>query len=72
MLSLPIGALLGGVVGSLIGTVSTMAIGGLTLWFVSLFYAVRPRLRRLPAMNNIDPKEFNVQVEPSSVSEGSD
>jgi MFS family permease len=72
MLSLPIGALLGGIVGSLIGTVSTMAIGGLTLGFVSLFYAVRPRLRRLPAMNNIDPKEFNVQVEPSSVSEGSD
>ena len=72
MISLPIGALLGGVVGSLIGTVNTMAIGGLTLGFVSLFYTVRPRLRRLPAMNNIDPKEFNAQVESSSVSEGSD
>ena len=72
MISLPIGALLGGVVGSLIGTVNTMAIGGLTLGFVSLFYTVRPRLRRLPAMNNIDSKEFNAQVESSSVSEGSD
>jgi predicted MFS family arabinose efflux permease len=59
-LSLPIGALLGGVVGSIIGTVNTMAIGGLTLGFVSLFYAVRPRLRRLPAMNDIDPSEFNL------------
>lgn len=61
-LLLPIGALLGGVVGSTIGTLSTMAIAGLTLGFVSLSYAVRPRLRRLPAMNNIDPADFAIRA----------
>jgi predicted MFS family arabinose efflux permease len=71
-LSLPIGALLGGVVGSVIGPVSTMMMGGLTFGFAGLFFALRPRLRGLPAMNDIDPKEFNLNVEPPSVSEGSD
>lgn len=71
-LTLPIGALLGGVVGSTIGILSTMAVAGLMLGFVSLFYAVRPRLRRLPAMNDINPEEFNICLDSLPDSEKSD
>nr|WP_227376739.1 MFS transporter [Haladaptatus halobius] len=62
-LTLPIGALLGGVVGSTIRSVSTMAVAGLMLGSVSLFYAVQPQLRHLPAMNDINPEEFNVGLD---------
>lgn len=72
MLTMPIGALLGGVVGSVIGPVTTMAIGGVGYGLVSIYSAFRPPLRGLPAMNNIDPDEFDIQVEPSSTSKGSD
>lgn len=72
MLTLPIGALLGGVVGSVIGTVNTMALAGLGYGLVSLYSAFRPRLRNLPAMNNIDPDKFNMQIESPTVSESSD
>ena len=65
-LLLPIGALLGGVIGSIIGTQYTMAIAGLTLSFVSLLFAVRPRLRGLPAINDIDPEEFTIRDTSSS------
>lgn len=61
-LLLPVGALLGGVAGSTIGTLTTMAAAGLTLGFVSLAYTVRPRLRRLPALNNIDPADFAIRA----------
>ncbi|WP_323192164.1 MFS transporter [Halostella sp. PRR32] len=71
-LTLPIGALLGGVVGSVIGTLNTMAVAGLLLGFVSLFYAARPRLRRLPAMNDIDPEEFDISVDSPTESESHD
>lgn len=59
-LSLPAGALVGGVIGNTAGPVNTMAVGGLTLGFVSLYSALRPRLRSLPAVNNIDPTAFSV------------
>ncbi|WP_227357077.1 MFS transporter [Haladaptatus salinisoli] len=71
-LTLPVGALLGGVAGSVIGTPSTMAIAGSTLGFASLVYAVRPRLRRLPAMNDIDPEEFDIGLDSPPESEESD
>lgn len=59
-LTLPVGALIGGLVASRIGTLSTMAVAGLLLGFVSLFYAVRPRLCRLPAVDGIDSAEYNI------------
>jgi Transmembrane secretion effector len=71
-LLLPVGALLGGVVGSTFGSVNTMAAAGLTLGFVSLAYAVRPRLRCLPAMNDIDPEEFGIGLDSLSESDQSD
>ena len=71
-LTLSIGALLGGLMGSTIGAVTTMAVGGLTFGFVSLYSLLRPRLRRLPAMNDIDPAAFDMRAESLSVSEGSD
>ncbi|HET7323483.1 MAG TPA: MFS transporter [Halococcus sp.] len=67
-LTLPIGALLGGVAGNIIGSVSTMAVAGLGFGFVSCFYALRPRLRRLPAMNDIDPTKFKIHDESPSAS----
>jgi len=71
-LLLPIGALFGGVIGSTIGTLNTMAVAGLTLGFVSLLFAVRPRLRRLPSINDIDPEEFNIRDTSSSSPERAD
>lgn len=71
-LTLPIGALLGGVVGSTIGSIITMTVAGLGFGFVSLYSALRPRLRRLPAMNDIDPSEFNIRVESPPTPESSD
>ena len=71
-LTLPIGALLGGVAGSEIGAVSTIAVAGLGFGFVSLYSALRPRLRRLPAMSDIDPERFNIQIGSLPASERSD
>lgn len=71
-LTLPIGAVLGGAVGSIIGSVSTMAIAGLTFGFVSLYSVLRPPLRRLPAMTDIDPTEFNIRNESPSSPKNSD
>lgn len=63
--------LLGGVVGSTIRTLNTMAVAGLIHGFVGLFYAVRPCLRRLPAMNDIDPAEFDIRLDSLPESERS-
>jgi MFS family permease len=60
-LTVPIGSFLGGIVSSAVGIVMTMTIAAFSFGFVSLYCAIRPRLRHLPAMNDIDPTEFNIR-----------
>ncbi|HET7324555.1 MAG TPA: MFS transporter [Halococcus sp.] len=67
-LTVPIGSFLGGIMSSAFGVVTTMAIAAFGFGFVSCYFALRPRLRRLPAMDNIDPTEFNsYDTAPSSL-----
>lgn len=61
LLTVPIGSFLGGVVGSLFGVVPTMAVASLSFAFVSLYFAIRPRLRALPAMDGLDRGEFGIR-----------
>ena len=71
-LTVPIGSFLGGIVGSRIGVVTTMAVAAFGFAFVSLYFAIRPRLRSLPAMDDIGQGEFGVRVRSSSASENRD
>lgn len=47
--------------GSVLGVITTMEVAALSFAFVSLYSAIRPRLRYLLAMNNIDQADFNIQ-----------
>lgn len=71
-LTVPIGSFLGGIVSSALGVVTTMAVAAFGFGFVSLYFAIRPRLRHLPAMNNIDSAEFNIRDTSSSPPGNSD
>ena len=71
-LTVPIGSFLGGIMGSLIGVVTTMAVAAVSFAFVSLYFAIRPRLRSLPAMENIDQGEFGIRNRSSSLLGNSD
>ena len=57
----PAGSVLGGIMGSVLGVITTMAVAELSFAFVGLYFAIRPRLRYLLAMNNIDQADFNIQ-----------
>ncbi|EMA41250.1 MFS transporter [Halococcus hamelinensis] len=71
-LTVPVGSFLGGIVGSRVGVVTTMAVAAFGFAFVSLYFAIRPRLRSLPAMDDIDRGEFGTRERPSSASRDPD
>lgn len=71
-LTVPIGSFLGGIVSSAVGVVTTMTVAAFSFGFVSLYFAIRPRLRHLPAMNDIDQTEFNTSDTSSSPQGSSD
>lgn len=58
--TLPLGSLVGGVVAGTLGTTTTLGLAALGFGFTALAVAVRPRLRRLPAVANADPAAFDV------------
>lgn len=64
-LTVPFGSLLGGIAGSTLGIIPTMAVAAFSFAFVSLFFTLRPHLRRLPAVDTIDRTAF-VRSETSS------
>lgn len=64
-LTVPFGSLFGGIAGSMLGVVPTMTVAAFSFAFVSLFFTLRPHLRRLPAIDNIDRTDF-VRSETSS------
>ncbi|WP_231187476.1 MFS transporter [Haladaptatus sp. DYF46] len=64
-LTVPIGSFFGGIMGSLVGVVTTMAVAALSFAFVSCYFAIRSRLRSLPAMDDIDQGDFGIRGGPS-------
>jgi MFS family permease len=58
--TLPLGSLVGGVVGELLGTRTTMELAAFGFGFTGLYLLVRPQLRELPAVADADPAAFDV------------
>lgn len=70
--TLPIGSLIGGFVAEQLGTRLTIGLAAFGFGFAGLYFVLRPSLRRLSAVDDIDPEEFNVQVESLSALESAD
>lgn len=70
-IALPIGSLIGGPISSALGSVTTMALASSGFGFISLYFATQPRLRRLPAINELEPEE-PIIFSASSSSESND
>ena len=68
-MTLPVGSLLGGAVSSILGVITTMGIAALGFGVASLYFALRPPLRRLPPMNDINVTDFNVGTRQTSAEE---
>jgi MFS family permease len=62
--TLPLGSLVGGLVGEVLGTTTTMGLAAFGFGFTGLYVLVRPRLRRLPAVADADPAAFDVSASP--------
>jgi MFS family permease len=60
--TLPLGSLVGGVVGEALGVRTTMGLAAFGFGFTGLYLLARPRLRRLPAVADADPTAFDVRV----------
>jgi MFS family permease len=58
--TLPLGSLIGGVVAEVLGTTTTMGLAAFGFGFTGLYVLVRPRLRKLPAVEDADPAAFDV------------
>ena len=61
--TLPIGSLVGGLIAEQLGTTTTMGLAAFGFGFAGLYFALRPSLRGLPAMNDVDPAAFGVRVD---------
>lgn len=61
-MTLPLGSLVGGVVAELLGTRTTMGLAAFGLGFAGRYFLARPRLRRLPAVADVDPAAFDVTL----------
>jgi hypothetical protein len=58
--TLPLGSLVGGFVGEVLGAMTTMGLAAFGFGFTALYLLLRPRLRRLPAVADADPAAFDV------------
>ena len=61
--TLPLGSLVGGAVATVLGTTPTMALAAGGFGFTALYVLLRPRLRRLPAVETATPEDFDVETE---------
>lgn len=59
--TLPLGSLLGGVVAGAVGPTTTVALAAGGVAVVAVGFLVRPRLRRLPAVAEASPEDFDVE-----------
>ncbi|WP_121742668.1 MFS transporter [Natronorubrum halophilum] len=63
--TLPLGSLVGGIVAESVGTTTTMALAASGFGFTAVYVLLRPRLRRLPAVEAATPSDFGLQTETS-------
>ncbi|PSQ17387.1 MFS transporter [Halobacteriales archaeon QS_7_69_60] len=61
--TLPLGSLVGGVVAEALGTTTTMALAAGGFGFTAVYALLRPRLRRLPAVDAATPADFDLRSE---------
>ena len=61
--TLPLGSLVGGVVAEALGTMTTMALAAGGFGFTAVYVLLRPRLRRLPAVDAATPADFDLRSE---------
>ena len=70
--TLPLGSLVGGVVAETLGPTTTMMLAAGGFAFVGCYFALRPPLRRLPAVAVVEPSDFGVDLDrESAAQEGS-
>lgn len=60
--TLPIGSLLGGGVAELLGVQTTIALAAAGFGATGIYFLVRSRLRRLPAVADADPADFDITI----------
>jgi len=58
--TLPIGSLVGGIIGDLFGILPTMAVAASGFGFIGVYYLFRTPLRSLPAVSQMEPSDFNL------------
>jgi len=63
MATLPIGSLIGGGIGELLGTTTTMALAALGFGVAGLYFALHPTLRSLPAIVDVDQSTFGLDLD---------
>ncbi|OLZ39395.1 MFS transporter [Natrinema saccharevitans] len=61
--TLPIGSLIGGFIAEQLGPVSTMELAAGGFGFAGLYFALRTRLRSIPAITDINPERFDICTE---------
>lgn len=61
--TLPLGSLVGGTVAQVLGTTPTMALAASGFGFTAVYVLLRPRLRRLPAVETATPEDFDLETE---------
>lgn len=72
MATLPLGSLVGGFVAEQIGTTTTLQVAALGFGFAGLYFAVRPSLRRLPAVCEMGPTVFDIDADTPTPTERTD
>jgi MFS family permease len=61
--TLPLGSLVGGVVAETLGPTATMTVAAGGFAFVGCYFALRPPLRRLPAVAVVEPSDLSVDLD---------
>jgi MFS family permease len=59
--TLPVGSLVGGFVAEMLDPMMTLALAASGFGFMGLWYALRPPLRALPAIADVDPAAFDIE-----------
>lgn len=63
--TLPLGSLVGGYVAEGLGTTTTLGLAALGFGVAGLYFALRPPLRRLPAVGDVDPAAVGMRLDRS-------
>ncbi|GAA5476502.1 hypothetical protein Hhis01_03938 [Haloarcula hispanica] len=61
--TLPLGSLVGGGVAEALGTTTTMELAASGFGFTAVYVLLRPRIRRLPAVETATPDDFDLETE---------